>query len=96
MEGVTPASPAPRPVISGTATTPDGPIATARVTIESSPRPLPDVAALTDDEGRFTLTTAGPGRYTIAVHADGFEVARVECDLETSDKHVHIRLEPQT
>ena len=85
-----------RPVISGTATSSDGPIATARVTVESSPRPLPDIAALTDDEGHFTLATAGPGRYTIAVHADGFEVARVECDVETSDEHVHIRLTPRT
>jgi len=93
---VTPATPASRPVIAGTATSPDGPIATARVTIESSPRPLPDVAALTDDDGRFTLATAGPGRYTIAVHADGFEVARVECDVETSDKHIQFELKPQT
>ena len=92
---MTPATPASRPVIAGTATSPAGPIATARVTIESSPGPVPDVAALTDDEGRFTLATAGPGRYTIAVHADGFEVARVECEVDTGDTHVDIELEPQ-
>jgi hypothetical protein len=65
------------------------------VTVESAPRPLPDVAALTDDKGRFTVATAGPGRYTIAVHADGFGVARIECDVETSDKHVEIELMPE-
>ena len=93
---MTPAPSTPRPVISGTATSPAGPIPTARVTIESSPRPLPDIAALTDDCGRFTLTTAGAGRYTIAVHADGFKVARIECDIDTSDKHVDVELIPQT
>jgi Carboxypeptidase regulatory-like domain len=93
---VTPAPPTPRPVISGTATSPSGPIPRARVTIESSPRPLPDVAALTDDCGHFTLTTAGTGRYTIAIHADGFKVARIECDVETSDKYVDVELIPQT
>jgi hypothetical protein len=66
------------------------------VTIESSPRPVPDVAALTDDCGRFTLTTAGAGRYTIAVHADGFQVARIECDIDTSHKHVDVELIAQT
>jgi Carboxypeptidase regulatory-like domain len=91
---VTPAPPTPRPVISGIATSPRGPIPTARVTIESSPRPLPDIAALTDDRGRFTLATAGAGRYTIAVHADGFKVARIECDVDTSDKHVDVELIP--
>ena len=83
-------------MISGTATSPAGPIPKARVTIESSPRALPDIAALTDDCGRFTLTTAGAGRYTIAVHADGFEVARIECDVGASDKHVDVELIPQT
>lgn len=89
-------NPTPRPVISGTAASTAGPIPTARVTIESSPRPLPDVAALTDDEGRFTLSTAGPGRYTIAVHAEGFKAARIECDIDTTDQHIDVKLIPQT
>jgi hypothetical protein len=88
-------NPTPRPVISGTAISPAGPIPTARVTIESSPRPLPDVAALTDDEGRFTLSTDGPGRYTIAVHAEGFKAARIECDIDTTDQHIDVKLIPQ-
>ena len=89
-------NPTPRPVISGTATSTAGPIPTARVTIESSPRPLPDVAALTDDDGRFTLSTDGPGRYTVAVHAEGFEAARIECEIDTTDQHLDVQLIPQT
>ena len=80
------------PVISGVARSPGGPVAGARVTIESSPRPMPDIAALTDGDGRFALGTTGPGHYTIAVHADGFEVARVECDIEATDEQVELSL----
>ncbi len=89
---MTPSRSSGRPVISGVARTPAGPVAGARVTIESSPRPVPDVAALTDGDGGFVLGTAGPGRYTIAVHADGFEVARIECDIETTDAQVDLTL----
>lgn len=84
------------PVITGTATSRSGPVSAARVSIESSPRPVPDVAALTDDGGHFTLSTAGPGRYTIAVHADGFQVARTEFDVDTSDNHIDVELTPHT
>ena len=83
-----------RPVVSVTATSPDGPVAMARVTIESSPGPMPDVAGLTGSDGRFTLSTVGPGRYVIAVHAEGFEPAHVECDVGATDRHVDIQLNP--
>ena len=84
------------PVIAGTATSPTGPVPMARVTIESSPRPLPDIGALTDEHGRFALGTAGPGHYTIAIHAEGFEVARIECDVDVDDRQVDIELIPRT
>ena len=38
------------------------------------------------------LGTTGPGHYTIAVHADGFEVARDECDIEATDEQVELSL----
>ena len=66
----------------------------ARVTIESAPGPMPDIAGLTGSDGHFTLGTVGPGRYVIAVHAEGFEPARVECDVGTTDRHVDIQLIP--
>ena len=85
-----------RPVIAGTAASATGPIAMARVSIESSPRPLPDISALTDEHGRFTLGTAGPGHYTVAVHAEGFEVARVECDVDVEDRQIDVELIPHS
>ena len=57
--------------------------------------PVRDVSALTDEHGRFVLSTAGPGRYTVAVHADGFDVARVECDVDVDDAHVEFTLIPR-
>jgi hypothetical protein len=80
------------PVISGTATSSEGPVAMARVTVESSPRPLPDLAGLTGPDGCFTLGTVGPGRYVIAVHADGYQSARVECDVGVTDRHIDVEL----
>ena len=81
-----------QPVISVTVTSPDGPVAMARVVVETSPHPLPDVAGLTGSDGRFTLSTNGPGRYVIAIHADGFVTARVECDVDSKDCHLEVEL----
>jgi hypothetical protein len=56
---------------------------------------MPDVAGLTGSDGHFTLGTVGPGRYVIAVHAEGFEPARVECDVDATDWHIDVRLNPE-
>jgi hypothetical protein len=56
---------------------------------------MPDVAGLTGSDGHFTLGTIGPGRYVIAVHAEGFEPARVECDIDATDWHIDVRLNPE-
>jgi hypothetical protein len=74
---------------------PVGPVAMARVTIESSPRPVPDLAGLTDTEGRFTLSTVGPGRYLVAVHAQGFETVRIECQVAATDQDIDVWLIPE-
>ena len=51
-------------VISGIVRTADGqPVASARVFFVSSPVPVPDVALLTDRNGRFSLTAPAPGVY---------------------------------
>ena len=84
-----------RPVISVTATSRDGPVTMARVVVESSPRPSPDIAGLTGSDGRVTLSTVGPGSYLIAVHAKGFQSARVECDVGATDRDVEVRLVPK-
>lgn len=84
-----------RPVISVTATSPNGPVAMARVTVESAPGPLADVAGLTGDDGRFVLSTIGPGRYVVAVHAKGFRPARAEFHMGSTDRHVDVELVPE-
>ena len=44
----------------------------ARVFIARGPVPVPDVAALTDAEGRFTLSLPATGSYEVACVAEGY------------------------
>ena len=81
-----------RPVISGIATGPDGPVAFARVMVEKAPAPMPDIAGLSGEDGTFTLGTNGPGRYVVAVHADGFVPARAEVTVRPDDESVDLRV----
>jgi len=81
-----------RPVISGIATGPDGPVAFARIMIAASPEPMPDIAGLSGEDGTFTLGTNGPGRYVVAVHADGFVPARAEVTVRPDDESVDLRV----
>jgi hypothetical protein len=81
-----------RPVISGVATGPDGPVALARVMIVAAPAPMPDLAGLTGEDGTFTMGTNGAGRYVIAVHADGFVPARVEVTVGPDDASADLRV----
>jgi len=45
-------------------------IAGARVMVTSAPGPVPDMAMLTDADGRFVIGAAVPGDYTIAANTD--------------------------
>jgi len=45
-------------------------IAGARVMVTAAPGPVPDMAMLTDADGRFVIGAAVPGRYTVAAHTD--------------------------
>ena len=67
--------------ISGTVLDAAGtPVAQARVYITRAPGPVPDVAALSGADGRFTLAAARPGVYEIACSTDtqGSAAATVE------------------
>jgi hypothetical protein len=44
----------------------------ARVFIAKGPVPVPDIAALTDAEGRFTLSLPATGSYEVACVAEGY------------------------
>jgi hypothetical protein len=64
----------------------DSPVSEARVFFVTSPEPLPDIAALTDDEGRFALHVPAPGTYEIACHADGFEPMSQSVDVREGER----------
>jgi carboxypeptidase family protein len=60
-------------VISGVVRSPDGkPVANARVYLTAGPVPLPDIAAITDKNGTFSLTAPAPGEYVVETTADEF------------------------
>ena len=86
-----------RAVITGVATGPDGPVALARVMVAQSPAPMPDIAALTGEDGSFTIGTVGPGRYVVAVYADGYVPAHAEVMIGPREvgADLRVRLEPE-
>ena len=60
-------------LISGTVLDAAGkPLSFARVYFTGGPDSRPDIAALTDQNGRFTLTAPTPGEYEIECAADGY------------------------
>jgi Carboxypeptidase regulatory-like domain len=70
-------------VISGAVRDPRGlPVAQARVYFIEGPGPLPDIAALTDDNGRFSMSAPAPGIYRLECQADGFSPARATVTIE--------------
>ena len=46
-------------------------VAEARVYFIEGPVPLPDISALTDANGRFSLSAPAPGTYRLGVSAEG-------------------------
>lgn len=65
-------------------------VALARVFIARSPVPVPDIAALTDAGGWFTLTLPAAGSYELACVADGY--ASLSTTVEIADER-DLRLE---
>jgi hypothetical protein len=71
------------------------PIAQARVYFTSAPTATPDIAALTNDRGEFTLSAPVPGEYAIEAAAEGFSPGGVVIDVtERADVEAEIRLSP--
>lgn len=63
--------------VSGVVLDADGePVPDARVYFTSAPGPIQDVAAVTQPDGRFVLTTPLEGSYTLEATVDGIAVAR--------------------
>jgi hypothetical protein len=72
----------------------EAPIPWASVLFTEAPVPLPDVAAMTDDHGGFTLTAPAPGRYRLRCQAPDHEPAELTVDVGGGDVTVTCRLAP--
>jgi Carboxypeptidase regulatory-like domain len=59
----------------------------------SAPGPVPDIAALTDEHGTFSLSAPMPGLYTLECAVEGFATARVQVHAASGrETTVDIRL----
>lgn len=79
--------------IAGRITTPDGrPVADAAVMIGGGSPPHPDIAALSDADGRFRFAGLPPGAYTLIVNAEGWPQQQVSANLTGEHTTVNIVL----
>jgi hypothetical protein len=75
-------------IIGGAVTDPSGrPVAGATVLIASAPVPVPDIAGLTGDDGRFSITVPVPGDYRLVVRS---EVDLVEVTVHVAAGEVQV------
>jgi len=65
----------------------------ARVFFGAAPVPMPDIAALTDDDGRFSLYAPAPGAYELVCHADGLDPATVPIDVLPGSESIAVDVE---
>lgn len=70
------------------------PIPNAAVYVESAPVSLPDIAAITDEGGSFTLAVPSPGEYRIGARSDqrGRASTDVRVDAAGEDSRIELRL----
>lgn len=82
-------------LIRGTVSDANGvPVEWASVWFAVGPQPTPDIAALTDAAGGFTLTAPSPGVYRIGCRAEGYEPVEREVDVGADDIELSITLRP--
>jgi hypothetical protein len=82
-------------VISGVVRSADGnPVEQARVYFASGPVALPDIAALTDAQGSFSLAAPAAGTYRLECVAEGFAPAEATVEVRPGqDSKVELGLE---
>ncbi len=84
-------------MISGTVRDGHGrPVAGARVYIVDAPAAVPDIAALTDESGRFALGTGVPGRYVVEAAAEGWKPVRATVDTNKNSHDLDLWLTETT
>lgn len=70
-------------------------IPAARAYFVGGPEPFPDIAALTDQGGEFTLSATAPGPYRIECAAEGFSSRVTAVDVGDDEEiRLEIRLAP--
>lgn len=80
-------------LIRGTVSSADGQaIAEARVFFAAAPVPMPDIAALTDDNGVFVVRAPRPGRYELTIVADGFTPTEAAFPVEDSQHTLSLHI----
>jgi hypothetical protein len=79
-------------LISGIVRSADGkPVTGASVFFASGPGSFPDIAALTDGQGRFALSAPSPGTYEIECAASGFAPTRTAATA-LKDRQVNVEI----
>ena len=68
------------------------PVARARVYLVKAPGAVPDVAALTGADGRFSLGAARPGVYEVACSTDSLGSASASVEVGAGGATVELRL----
>jgi hypothetical protein len=83
-------------LIRGVVRDPGGsPIPAARAYFVAGPEPFPDIAALTNEGGEFTLSASDPGVFRIECAAEGFSSRVIAVDVgEDEETRLEIRLPP--
>lgn len=71
------------------------PVEGARVMFVNAPGAVPDIAALTDGAGRFTLSAPWAGAYTLEIAADGYQNQRVSATVGRGEtRELIVELQP--
>jgi len=69
------------------------PVNAAVVYIASAPVSLPDIGALTDEDGRFSIFAPVPGLYTLGARSERWGVTQAEIAVgEEADLQVTIQI----
>lgn len=81
-------------LIQGIVRGPDGQrVDGAVVSFVAAPGDVPDIAAVTGGDGRFTVPAPVEGWYRLVVRADGYGVTEVEVDV-VGDLELRVELTP--
>ena len=74
------------PIIQGQVVDPEGhPLAEAAVYFVAAPVTMPDVAQLTNGDGKFSAYVGAPGHYTLGVRSDEWGEARKDVNVIGED-----------